>query len=560
MMKNKILSIISLFMLLLSVNACQSPEEFTPSGTKNGINNFTVSFIGDTRDENKFTSEIDYANKVITVVFPFNYPRLSDNELTMNMLSDVRVVADLDNNASISPRLLKMDLTKENYITVKDAFGVESQYKVVAEIRKSAECVITNYVIPSKSLTGIINEEAKTITMISINEIGKVLADVAVSHGATLSPNPVVTALDYDKEQKITVTAQNGTNTSVYTIKKGIPQKVASGIRPGSAKLLWAKKLTEIGCKVDHMTTGIATMGDYLLVNERANANVVYLDCKSGDVAGTVNISSFAGSLTNFYATGDDNGNALFVNLASSSNKTVTMWRVKGVKGTPEKYLEYANPNGLDLGRKMSIAGSLDGNAIITIPVIKTKGQFARWQVINGSLVSTDPVFVTAGLADSWGTNADIVYTDPTNLNSNYLGAFYAEPRGASLFNGTTNAIMSTAAAVSANWIQNAIDYAQFNKIGYAVSNSVNSFTWGTDDSVYMFDVAGNTMDNNPIDFSSKGLNINGVYGAKAIGQKNPNGTGDVALNVSSDGFYLYVYFMFTNGYVGCVQCDCIDM
>ena len=47
----------------------------------NGINNLTASFFNDDRDENSFSSEIDYQNKVITVVFPYNYPRLSDQVL-----------------------------------------------------------------------------------------------------------------------------------------------------------------------------------------------------------------------------------------------------------------------------------------------------------------------------------------------------------------------------------------------------------------------------------------------------------------------------------------------
>ncbi|MFR5271051.1 MAG: hypothetical protein ACLTGI_11610 [Hoylesella buccalis] len=49
-------------------------------------------------------------------------------------------------------------------------------------------------------------------------------------------------------------------------------------------------------------------------------------------------------------------------------------------------------------------------------------------------------------------------------------------------------------------------------------------------------------------------------YGGKALGKQNANGTGDVALRVSNDGYYLYIYFMFTNGYVGCVRCDCLDL
>lgn len=68
-MKNKILSIISVIALFIGMSACHSPEEFKPNLERNGINNLIASFPDDDRDENRFTSEIDYQNRVITVVF-----------------------------------------------------------------------------------------------------------------------------------------------------------------------------------------------------------------------------------------------------------------------------------------------------------------------------------------------------------------------------------------------------------------------------------------------------------------------------------------------------------
>lgn len=85
-MKNNILSILACFALLLGVNACHSPEELDPAVVKNGINNFIASFVDDDRDENSFSSEIDYQKHVITVVFPYNYPRLSDNVLQIYIM------------------------------------------------------------------------------------------------------------------------------------------------------------------------------------------------------------------------------------------------------------------------------------------------------------------------------------------------------------------------------------------------------------------------------------------------------------------------------------------
>lgn len=557
MKKNILLFTLSVFVLLIGLSACHSPEELDPAIEKKGINNFIASFVDDDRDENIFESEIDYEKHVITVVFPYNYPRLSDNVLQVSDLKKIRVKAYVDNNIYITPSLLYMDMTQENTITVKGVSG-SVNYKVVPEIRKSNECAITKFSLPSLGLSGIINEEAKTISLITLEEIGEALAEVGISHGAVLSPDPTTVALNYDNEPQIKVTAQNGTSVAVYTVKKKIPEKIPAGIRTNSAKLIWVRKLTDIGLTAANMTTGIAVTKDYVVLNERGNSKAVYVNAKTGENAGSINISQFAGSLTNFYATADDADNILFVNLTPNGGSAFTVWRVKGVNGTPEKYIEF--PTTAPMGRKISVSGSLDGDAIITAPYYSTAGKFARWQVVNGQLKSQTPENVTAQGLGSWGNNADVIYSDPSNPESDYFAAFYSTPRNLTWFNGATNTIKANGPAISANWIQNAVDFAVFNKVAYVLSNSVNSFTWGKDDNIYLFDVAGGTLGNQPLDFGTNGLNIMGNYGGNALGVQNANGTGDVALRVSPDGYYLYIYFMFTNGYVGCISCDCIDM
>ncbi|WP_129655907.1 DUF5018 domain-containing protein [Bacteroides thetaiotaomicron] len=555
-MKNKILSIISVITFLMGISACHSPEEFNPTVERNIINNLTASFPDDDSDDNSFTSEIDYTNHVITVVFPYNYPKLSDNVLQLSDLKKMRVIADLDNNVYVYPTLLFMDMTKDNFITVKDQTGASTEYKVVAEIRKSNECAITKFNITSLGLSGIINESTKTISLISLESIGEVLADISISHGATISPDPRTVALNYDQDQKITVTAQNGTTKSTYTVKKEIPEKIAAGLRANSAKLIWAKKLTDIGISSSDMTTGIAVTNDYVVINERAK-NPIYLNAKNGEKAGTMNIS-FVGSLTNFYTTSDKDGNILFTNLTPNAGPAFTVWKASGVDQAPEKYIEFTTS--LAMGRKLSVSGSLNNNAIITAPIYATSGQFARWQVENGVLKSQTPDIITAQGIGAWGTNADVIYSDPTDLTSDYFTTFYAEPRNLCWMDGKTNSIKNKGVALDGNYVPNAVDHAVFNKVEYVASNLVNPWSWGTADNIYLFDLSSGSLGTQAIDFGSTGLGINGNYGSKILGNTNGNYCGDVVLKVSDDGYYMYIYFMFCNGYVGCVQCDCIDM
>jgi len=552
-MKNKILSILAVASVLLGFNSCQDVENLTPSVSRNGINSITASFPNDESSENSFTSEIDTVNGVVTIVFPYNYPRTSETVLTMSNLTNMRVVANLDDNVTISPAILYMDFTKENNITVTDQSKNKKAYKVVAEIRKSAECAITDFQLKSLGLTGVIDEANKAISLISIDAIGSALATATISHGATMSPDPTATALNYDNEQKITVTAQNGTTNAVYTVKKAVPSKIDLGFRAGSAKILWSKKLnSELGISVLNITTGIAATKDYVVVNTRGY-NSIYLDRKTGEIAGTVDLAGNVGNLINFYNTCDDNNNILMCNLSPGAG-AFKIWKIKGVTGTPEPFIEWNG--GLAMGRKISVKGSIDGNAIITAPIFAAGNKFARWQVIGGVLQSQTPDIVTiSGIGGSWSNNCDVIYTDPDNINSDYFVAFYASPYKFAWVNGTTNAVKNFGPTISSNWISNAADYVVFNKCPYAVQSTINSFTWGSDDRVYLYDVS------TASGFSTATWSVAaGLYGGKDNGGQNANGTGDVALKVSDNGYYMYLYFMFTNGCVVCVQYDCIDM
>lgn len=543
----------SAFFLL---NGCQQVEDLTPSVSRYGINSLNASFYGDESSENSFTSEINYETGVITIVFPYNYPRTSENVLTTDDLKKVRVTANLDDNVTISPSLLYMDLTKENFITVTDQSKTKKDYKIVAEIRKSAEAKITDFSLDALGISGIIDELNKTISLISIEPIGEVLAKLSISHGATISPDPRTTALNYDDEVTLTVTAQNGSDKAIYTIRKDVPNKVELGMRNGSAKVLWSKKLqTDLGISALNVTTSLAVTKDYVIVNTRNEPGMI-LDRKTGAKVGTMpNMQSIIGGLTNFFATADDGNNILICNLAPNAG-TYKVWRINGVNGTPELYIDWAASGSTAIGRKLSIKGSLDGDAIITAAIMGDAKSFARWQVKGGVLQSQIPEIVAIPeIGGAWWNNADVVATNPSDPKGDYFVSYYALPRKFAWIDGKTNTFRALGPEISGNWVQNAADYTVFNGNPYAASNSVNSFTWGSDDKIYLFDASSTTTFTEPIWTSPIG-----TYGGKDNGGQNGNGTGDVILKVSTDGYYMYLYFMFTNGCVVCVQYDCIDM
>ncbi len=547
---------------LLALFSCQQPEYRYPDTATKGINSFTAYFIGDTSDENKFTSEIDYDNHVITVVFPYTYPSNSKYNLVESDLERVKVVAGLDDNCYLEPSVLIMDLTKENTVTLVDQKKERTDYIVRGEIRKSAECAVTSFKLIDQNLIGVINENARVISVVYDDTPAPQLAEVGLSFGASITGkvDPTKTACDYSSDVTFTVLAQDGKTTADYTVRVELPSALDKGARPNSAKVLWNVKLKDsYNLASPLLMTSMAAIRDYVVLNTRGE-DLLVIDSKTGDKVGTISLP-FKGNLTNFKITGDSDDNILVTNL---SNSEIVVYRIKGINGTPQEYIRFST-DGASYGRGISVTGSLDSDAIIVMPKYQDNWSFLRWTVKGGVL---NPVPETINIncslnAGGWVYNCDVVYTSSTDVSADYFVNSYAklsnsgstDDRASLWFDGGSGALRCHSAFKSANWVRNAGDYVEFNGVGFYVANSVNSFTWGSDDKIYLYDLGDGNLDN--LFWEAEA----GVYGSMAvIKEANGNACGDVALRVSDNGYYMYLYFFFAGGRIACVQFDCLDM
>lgn len=558
MKNNKFIAIV--LVLLTFLSGCHEPDELIPSVSREGINSITATFADGTGE---FKGYITEGSDEIIIPIPYYYPESSNNQITESQITKMRVTANLDDNVVISPALLYLDLTQDNVITLIDQVKVKKQYIIKGEIRKSDACILEEFKLPSLGMTGVINEITKTISLVAIGELEPALAEITMSYHASISPDPTTVALDYNNDVELTVTAHDGVTQSVYTVKKAVPSKLSYGIRTGSAKLMFAKQLkADVGITVDNLTGGIAATGDYVVLNTR-NAKSIFINAKTGENVGEVDLGEITGSLTNFYNTADADGNVLICNLAPNAG-SFKIWKLTSIPGTPELMIEWNG--GVAIGRKLSINGSIDGDAIITAPILAAGQNFARWTISGGVLASQTPEIVTmSGLTKGWTTNCDIVQTSSADITSDYFVASYSDNTFAWV-NGVTNTVSKKLDVISTNYIPNAVDFAEFNNAKYVTLNWVNSFSWGSADAVWLLDVS------NDLNFSgnleTKTCNsvvwecTRNIYGGKSVTPAvvNGNGTGDVALKVSEDGYFMYLYFMFTNGYVVGYQFDCIDM
>ena len=563
-MKNRIFTILASLAVVLTLGGCQTPDEFTAVRDANALTSFTAKFVNDESDENVFKAEIDHVNHIINVVFPYNYPRTSNNVLTVDVLTKMRVEAVVENNVVIEPALLYMDLTKENVITVIDDLeNTRTPYTVKAEIRKSAECLMTSFSIPAVDVAGVIT--GKNVSIVSLDDIGTQTAAVEISHGATMQPDPRTTALNWDEPQTITVIAQNGTDKTEYQVVKSVPAKLPNGIRPGSGVLLWVKKLAEVEGIINPVNvTSIAATGKNLVIYEKSNPTAIVLNGTKGDKVGTMDVSMMPSAQATI--TSDDKGNLLLASRIHNGSAAETadfhIYKASGVNDTFTHWTTYPKETAklYRVGRHTSVTGDITKEALVAVAITgETNVRCLYWEVKDGNLGA--PTQFDTKRYSEWQRGGDVIFEKPT-LPSNYFVAAHAKEasglkRWSYYQNWTDHSIIEMGPAeTTSNTVMDAGDFMTFNGADYFVYNYVNSFNYavGKSDAVMLFDFSGRKF-GNPITTIPSG-----TYGAVKAGATNSDQYGDVTLHASDNGYYMYVYFVFAGGYVGCVQYDCLDI
>lgn len=559
-MKKFLSNITGLIMVCALVYSCAKPEHILPND-KNTIADFYASLEGDGRNR-VFNSTI--SNDTVYVNIDYYYPINSDNEVD---LTKMLLRASIPTDAKISPSLEGYtDLTKPVHVTVTAGDGEQTKYVIVANKKGNTDVVSAKLTFEDVS-----GETQETDAII----IGKDI-NFSIVPGTVVNNPRITYALNKHASASITnggsinlsaplnfAVSSAGNAVTNYKIQQVVANKLVKGIRPGSAKIMFVKKLKgDLGITVDNLTGGIAASGKYLVINTR-NENSIYIDGITGQKVGDINLGDIRGGVRNFYNTSDKAGNILVNNLTANDGNVFKIWKITSVNSTPELFIEW-NAGGAAYGRKVSVIGDITNNAIITAPLYgaASLNKFARWTVVGGTVVSQTPEIVTInGYTWAWN-NADVIYTNPSDTKSDYFVVGYGQNTLGKV-NGNTNNVVNENARLDANFVSNTVDYIEFNNAKFAAYNHINGFTWGTADNVFLYD-AESAMSGNPSATGAPGVlwrSTSGIYGANANGMPvNGNTTGDIIMTASENGYYMYLYFMFTNGCVVGVQFDCVDL
>ncbi len=408
--------------------------------------------------------------------------------------------------------------------------------------------MITEFSLPN-GINGFVFEDKKMIGLISGGlDLSDLIPVIKVSSHATVSPDPSLPQ-DFNKPVKYTVTAYDGSKQE-YTVQTFTPNKVSFGIRKESVKQLFSIRLSDIGINQgNHWSTGIAVSSKYVFINTR-NSDLTYIDRFTGKKVGVVNLP-FKSSLGNFFITNDDNDNLLISNYNNKSEGKLSLYRIKGT-GEPEKYIEYTGAP--VSGRKISISGSLDGDAIILASVEKSS-KVLYWEVTGGVLKSQIPeVYMADETKIKWNFVGDAaaVGTDP---GKGFFLAGYGPVNAVGFFNtdGTLNTSLNLAGAGISEYVNQALDLAVFNGATYL---ALGSQYYATNTTGLIFDV---TVSSN-IGGDPKSPNLL-VYKTPLLAtDNNANSTADIHLKVSLDGLKMVLYVFGTNGGIDAYEFDCIDV
>ena len=550
---------------LLTLASCQKPQFVEPTADRQGITSLTAIFtFGPFMDSEVAKLSITDPNAERYVIpIPFYYPEASFDETTPYM-TKVRVQAELQPNCTIEPSLgdQLLDLTQENWFTYTNAQGDSRPICITGERVKSDKCELISFAIKDPALTGVIDKAAKTVTLITVEDLEACAATAQISAHATISPDPAEVR-SYNEPVTFTVTAHNGVNKTQYVVAKGLPEKIEKGFNTNSVEQLFnidPVSMLGLPAYTENVGPTLAYVDGKLVIAVNGPAPI-YVNAKTGVKEGTVTLGDAqAHSVTN------DEGNYILYCNHAAGGETFKIWRSTGVDVAPELYHSFTNPTSLPMGSKMKVNGSLDGDALIVIPHegvagVTESGQISVVEVKGGAIVNTTVVDLSSIV--TWGeayVNTAAVVAASNDMADGWFTSQY-EPSALKYINAAGAEVASIPSDMTGWGLNpNCIDAKSFNNVEYVALFVVSHFpAWGMGPELYLYDVTDKAQ--------VTGGDVTQVPGTvlsnRAITWYQTGSysiaSGDVVIAPTADGFTFQLYYYDHNSQViGGYAADCI--
>ncbi|MNK03642.1 hypothetical protein D3C87_214920 [compost metagenome] len=557
-MRKHILNIIIAAVVILA--SCKKAVYVQPTNDSKGISSLVAKFAtGDLKEMEAVKFDITGAETDQFVIpIPWFFPEDSNHETTPYM-STMKIEANLANNYKIEPKLGILDLTKENFFTFTDPLGNQKRISIRGERTKSKKSSITFFSIESVGVTGLIDQDKKTISLITVEDLSAVDVEVAVSAHATLDRS--LNGVNLNEPTQLTVIAHDGITKTTYSIMKTAPAKITYGFRSGSENLSFNLNLSTLGY-TDGKKPSLAASGNFLVVSTANGQAPKYYNRSTGKYVGIMNLGAAKGDGT---VASDGAGNILVADY-TNVGESLKIYKTNSTTTAPQSFLSWTNTSGLPLGSKISVHGDLNGKAIIIATCDGTtasgSNKFVRWVVTNGVPGSAE--VIAAGGIPFWG--ADVNGTKVTSRGANvadgtFVGFYDGGINNLYYLDGNNTKALSLADQTSGSgWgINNSLaDAKEFNNAKYLAFYCPSHFPgWGISSELYIYDVSsmgnfkGNVDKTDALVFSAK-------YGA--VGNA-VSASGDVLIAPSADGYKMQVFTIdFNAGNLACYEFNCVDV
>lgn len=559
-MKTKILNTGLMLALALAFTGCADEENVAPTANREGITSLSAYFTSGTYRD-KLAAQLSTTSSETTdyvIPIPYYYPEESDNVPSEDMKA-MKVTAKLENNCFLSPGLGVLDLTKKNEFTYTDPYGTRKKITISGQLTHLSKCAIKSFMAEPGDLTGVIDEDSKTISLVTASDLSEMTADVVLDPHATISPDPSVPH-NFNDGFEFTVTADNGVDKSVYKVMKQIPPKIDNGYRAGSEKELFVNDMTTLGvANPNSIHPTLACIGNYIVLNLGDGSAPQYFRKATGSKVGTIALgdAKATGAITS-----DNAGNMLICNYADNG-QTLNIYKTNDVTKAPTKLISYANGLGVGIGARLHVQGDLNSNAVITATPYSCTNAI-RWIVKDGKAGSPENILMSVPAA--WGGQDDaakVVAMDAEGKSGSIVDYYQSgacQMYYLSDWKNTTNLVQDNGGNA---WGYNtaAVDVRPFNNARYLALFEMGYWPdWGLPGHLYLYDASSPASVTGTTDGSAMlkyAYTIPDDFGS--VGYASDGRFADVLVTPSDDGYFLYIFYASnTHLSFGGIQVDCI--
>lgn len=559
-MKTRILYTGMMLALALAFTGCADEEHVAPNADREGITSLSAYFTSGTYQD-KLAAQLSTTSSETTdyvIPIPYYYPEESDYVPSEDMKA-MKVTAKLENNCFLSPGLGVLDLTKKNEFTYTNPYGEQKKITISGQLTHLNKCAIKSFMAEPGDLTGVIDEDNKTISLVTAADISEMTADVVLDPHATISPDPSVPH-NFNDGFEFTVTADNGVDKSTYKVMKQIPPKIDNGYRAGSEKELFVNDMTTLGVKdANAIHPTLASIGNFVILNLGDGSAPQYFRKATGSKVGTIALgeAKATGAITS-----DKAGNMLICNYADNG-QTLNIYKTNDVTKAPTKLISYTNGLGVGIGARLHVQGDLNSNAVITATPYSSTNAI-RWIVKDGKVGSPENILMS--LPAAWGGQDDaakVVAVDAEGKNGSIVDYYQG---------GVCQMYYLSDWKAPANLVQDnggnawgfntaAVDVRPFNKARYLALFEMGYWPdWGLTGHVYLYDASNPASVTGTVDGSSMlkfAYTMPDNFGS--VGYAADGRFADVLLTPSEDGYFLYIFYASnTHLSFGGIQVDCI--